>query len=87
MFLIIVKILLSIVTLSLFSGIAVIFIRELSKNIDSIRQYKELNERLLQPMEKELRRERFDIVLLTIWFVLIENLVVFFEVVAVINMK
>lgn len=87
MFLIIVKILLSIIMLSLATGIALFFVKELTQHTDRIRKYKDLGDRLLQPMRSELRGERLSRAMLFVWFILIETTVLFFEYVAIINLK
>lgn len=72
---------------SLATGIALFFVKELAQHTDRIRQYKKLGDKLLQPMKSELRGERLSRSMLFVWFILIETTVLFFEYVAIINLK
>lgn len=87
MYIQIIKILLSIIMFSLATGIALFFVKELSQHTERIRQYKKLGDKLLQPMKSELRGERLSRAMLFVWFILIETTVLFFEYVAIINLK
>lgn len=87
MYIPIIKILLSIIMFSLATGIALFFVKELTQHTDRIRKYKDLGDKLLQPMRNELRGERLSRAMLFAWFILIETTVLFFEYVAIINLK
>lgn len=87
MYIPIIKILLSIIMFSLATGIALFFVKELTQHTDRIRQYRKLGDKLLHPMKSELRGERLSRAMLFVWFILIETMVLFFEYVAIINLK
>ena len=73
--------------LSLATGIALFFVKELAQHTERIKRYKDLGDKLLQPMKSELRWERLSRSMLFVWFIITETTVLFFEYVAIINLK